>query len=78
MVKPMPTGTVMRNECRQQAEKQGLKVLSIGGFHTVTGSGGREIGSDAIMGVSRAGQTYTVRCSYSFGDGRARITSSRG
>ncbi|MCF7985095.1 MAG: hypothetical protein K9L70_11890 [Thiohalocapsa sp.] len=74
-IKPTPTAGVIRGACTDQAEKQRLKVISIGGFRKVTGSGGREIGTDTVMRVSRAGQTYQVLCSYSFGDGRARITS---
>jgi|GEM_PF-6210169 len=70
-----PTVKQMSEACISQGKTQGLEVHSVGSFRTIGGSGGQAIGADTTMGVSRAGQTYDVRCSYSFGDGQARITS---
>lgn len=69
-----PSRAVMRDACAQAAQDQGVAVVSIGQFVTVTGSGGRDIGTSTMMRVSRGGEVFDVRCSYSFGDEIARIT----
>jgi hypothetical protein len=73
-IDPRPTEAVMRDACSRAAQDQGVAVVSIGRFQTVTGSGGREIGTTTMMRVAGGGQTFDVRCSYSFGDDLARIT----
>lgn len=69
-----PSRAVMRDACTQAAQDQGVAVLSVGQFDTVTGSGGMRIGTTTMMRVSRGNETFDVRCSYSFGDEIARIT----
>ena len=72
---PVVSTAEMRDACASEAQVQGAAVLSIGAFQTVTGSGGREIGTTTIMRVAQpGGTTVDVRCSYSFGDRTARIT----
>ncbi len=72
---PVVSTAEMRDACARAAQDQGAAVLSIGSFQTVTGSGGREIGTTTMMRVTQPnGTTLDVRCSYSFGDEIARIT----
>ena len=65
----------MRDACAREAQSQDAAVLSIGEFRPVGGSGGRLVGTTATMQVTQPnGATVEVRCSYSYGDGIARIT----
>lgn len=65
---------VSARACRQQALRQGLRVIGFGRFDAVTGSGGRLIGAQTLMTVRRAGGAFQVRCNYTPADRRARIT----
>ena len=70
-----PSKSEMRLACEKRAERDGQRVLKIGEFRTVTGSGGREIGAAAPMEVKRDKQKSSVQCNYSFGDGQVRLTA---
>jgi len=61
-----------RETCQQQAGRQGLTFNRVVESHSVTGSGGRMIGADVIMSVTRGGQTYNVRCQY---DNMSRVAT---
>ncbi|MCC5965978.1 MAG: hypothetical protein JJU24_07560 [Natronohydrobacter sp.] len=72
---PAKPGTAeLRSMCTNAAQAQDLGVLRTGEFLTVTGSGGMEIGSTAIMTVVRDSQVFDMRCNYSFGDRQIRLT----
>jgi len=53
-----------REACTSKARQQGLTVNRVVSTVPVNGSGGRMIGSDVTMSVTRKGSTYNVRCSY--------------
>ncbi|TVP62480.1 MAG: SH3 domain-containing protein [Leptolyngbya sp. LCM1.Bin17] len=61
-----------REACQQQAERQLLTFNNVVESHLVTGSGGRMIGADVTMSVTRGGQTYNVRCQY---DNMSRVAT---
>jgi hypothetical protein len=69
-----PSPGQIRTACVRAAQGQGLTVLQVGEFETVTGSRGIEIGSTAVLTVARGLQFQSLRCSYSFGDGEVRLT----
>ncbi|MGY6412126.1 MAG: hypothetical protein ACXIUV_14025 [Alkalilacustris sp.] len=72
---PVVSTAEMRDACAREAQSQGAAVLSVGEFRPVGGSGGRLIGTTTTMQVTQpGGATVEVRCSYSYGDGIARIT----
>lgn len=74
-VPPSGTAGLAARACSDQAAVQGLEVLSVRGSRDVTGSGGLVIGQDVTLQVSRSGQSYDVRCSYTTDSGEARIMS---
>lgn len=53
-----------REACTSKARQQGLRVNRVVSTIPVNGSGGRTIGSDVTINVTRNGSTYNVRCSY--------------
>jgi hypothetical protein len=59
--------------CRAVAADRGLAVNAIADNREVLGSGGVVIGRDVMLNVTRAGQTYTVRCSYTMTTDEARL-----
>ena len=63
--------------CVQQAERQGLRVRRVGRTEIVTGGRGRVIGTQTVLRVTRGGQSYPVRCIYSFDRRTAQISSIR-
>lgn len=63
-----------REACTTQAQSQGLSVNRVVSTVPVTGSGGRMIGSDVTLNVTRRGETYDVRCSYDNNSRRATIS----
>ena len=73
---PMPE-LIERAEraCVAQAGEQRLRVRQVVSTDVVTGSRGRVIGTQSVLRVSRRGQTYPVRCNYTFDTRTARITS---
>lgn len=64
-----------REACTTQATTQGLSVNRVVSTVPVNGSGGRMIGSDVTLSVTRQGETYNVRCSYDNTSRRATISS---
>lgn len=53
-----------REACTNQSRNQGLTVNRVISTKPINGSGGRMIGSDVILNVSRQGSTYDVQCRY--------------
>lgn len=70
-----PSTRQIRRACMRAAQGEGLAVLQVGEFRTVTGSRGMEIGASAVMSAARGGPFQEVLCSYSFGDDEVRLTS---
>lgn len=64
-----------REACTTQATTQGLSVNRVISTVPVNGSGGRMIGSDVTLSVTRRGETYNVRCNYDNASRRATISS---
>ncbi|MBF2050972.1 MAG: hypothetical protein EDM05_009385 [Leptolyngbya sp. IPPAS B-1204] len=64
-----------REACATQAQQQLLTVNNVVSTTPVTGSGGRMIGSEVILNVSRGGETYDVRCSFDNATRTATIAS---
>lgn len=65
-----------REACTTQAQTQGLTVNRVVSTTPVNGRGGRMIGSDVTMSVTRRGETYNVRCNYDNSSRRATISST--
>lgn len=63
-----------REACTTQAKAQGLSVNRVVSTVPVNGSGGRMIGSDVTLSVTRRGETYNVRCNYDNASRRATIS----
>jgi hypothetical protein len=59
--------------CRAVAAERGLTVNGIQETREVTDSGGFVTGRDVFLRVTRSGQTYTVRCSYTTTTDEARL-----
>jgi hypothetical protein len=59
--------------CRAVAEERGLTVNDVEETREVTGSDGIVTGRDVFLSVTRSGQTYTVRCSYTITTDEARL-----
>lgn len=63
-----------REACTAQARQQGLSVNRVVSTVPVNGSGGRMIGSEVTLNVTRRGETYNVRCDYDNASRRATIS----
>jgi hypothetical protein len=64
-----------REACINQAQKQILTFNKVISTTPIPGSGGRMIGSELMLNVSRAGSTYNVRCRYDNASKVATISS---
>jgi hypothetical protein len=64
-----------REACTTQAQQQLLTVNNIVSTTPVSGSGGRMVGSEVILNVTRRGETYDVRCSFDNASRTATIAS---
>lgn len=64
-----------REACTNQAQKQLLTVNRVVSTTPIGGSGGRMIGSEVLLSVSRKGATYDVKCRYDNASRAATISS---
>lgn len=67
-----------REACRNQAQQQRLTFNRVVSTEPISGSGGKMIGSEVILNVSRAGSTYDVLCTYDNASRSATISSTQG
>ena len=59
--------------CLSRAESQGLDVRGVANTSEAIGAGGVAMGQNVFVDVARGGQTFTVRCNYSYAGSEARI-----
>ncbi len=59
--------------CLERAEAQGLDVRGVANTSEAMGGGGTAVGQNVFVEVGRGGQTFTVRCNYSYASSEARI-----
>lgn len=64
-----------REACTKQAQQQLLSVNRVISTNPINGSGGRMIGSEVVLSVTRQGATYTVQCRYDNASRSASIGS---
>jgi len=64
-----------RAACRNQAEQQALAVNDIVATIPISDGGGQLVGSEVILNVNRAGNSYNVRCDYDNFSGTATIAN---
>lgn len=59
--------------CLSRAEAQGLEVRGVSNTSEAMGGGGTAVGQNVFVDVGRGGQSFTVRCNYSYATSEARI-----
>ena len=72
---PGPEGaTIAIAACRAQADRERYDVRQVVGTQQLSGRLGQPIGHEVILKVRRAVLNYDLRCTYTYGDQRARIS----
>ncbi|MGY6412170.1 MAG: hypothetical protein ACXIUV_14250 [Alkalilacustris sp.] len=59
--------------CLSSAEARGFDVRGVSNTSEAIGPGGVAVGQNVFVNVARGGQTFNVRCNYSYASSEARI-----